>query len=43
VLQNRPELRRRALAARPRLGRRRMLSQYRAVAFDLLRREEVAA
>ncbi|KAF2418149.1 glycosyltransferase [Microbacterium sp. B35-30] len=43
VLQNRPEFRRRALAARPRLGRRRMLNQYRAVAFDLLRREEVAA
>jgi glycosyltransferase involved in cell wall biosynthesis len=43
VLQNRPEFRRRALAARPRMGRRRMLSQYRAVAFDLLRREEAAA
>ena len=31
------------LAARPRLGRQRMLTDYRAVTHDLLRREEVAA
>jgi glycosyltransferase involved in cell wall biosynthesis len=43
VLQNRPAFRRRALAARPRLGRQRMLSRYRDVALDLLRREEAAA
>ena len=43
VLRNRGAFRRRALAARPRLGRQRMLTEYRAVTHDLLRREEVAA
>ncbi|MDQ7879532.1 glycosyltransferase [Microbacterium sp. QXD-8] len=43
VLQNRAAFRRRALAARPRLGRQRMLNDYRAATHDMLRREEVAA
>lgn len=43
VLRHRSAFRRRALAARPRLGHRRMFSEYRAVSYDLLRREEAAA
>lgn len=43
VLLRREELRDAALAARPRLGRDRMIGQYRAVVDDLLREEQAAA
>jgi glycosyltransferase involved in cell wall biosynthesis len=43
VLQHRAILRPAALAARPRLGRERMIADYRAVLGDLLEREQLAA